>query len=410
MCGAGPLPSLESVIKTESVLETSRRTVAILVALVALAACGSAPTVEQPTSDTESAPRLPAPTGHFTVGRTVHHLVDASRRAPWTPERDRELMVSVYYPAQPGTGTPAPYATPGEAELLLRREGAPADPEAARLLGATRTNSAADATPVDGSHPLVVLSPGFGAPRYTLTTLAEDLASHGYVVAAVDHVNEASGTELPDGRIATCLVCETVDTPGTLDTLTAARAADVSFLLDRLAATAPSWPPARYVDASRIGMAGHSIGGAAAAAAMARDPRVRAGANMDGAFFGAAPADGFGDRAFLMLGTDDETHRPGGADTTWDAMWAALHGWKRWLTVTGSDHFTFSDSPVLVEQLGGGADLLGLPTTSTLSGPRAVELTRAYVRAFFDRHLLGVAQPLLDGPHPACPEVRFQHT
>lgn len=37
------------------------------------------------------------------------------------------------------------------------------------------------------------------------------------------------------------------------------------------------------VDRNRIGMAGHSIGGASALAAMTSDRRIRAGVNLDGA-------------------------------------------------------------------------------------------------------------------------------
>ena len=154
------------------------------------------------------------------------------------------------------------------------------------------------------------------------------------------------------------------------------------------------------IDRSRIGMAGHSIGGAAAATTMAADPRVRAGVNMDGSFHGALPPEGPGGRPFLMLGTDAD-HRPDGWDTTWARTWSALGGWKRWLTIAGADHFTFSDSPVI-------ADHFSLPQPP-LAPARAVTITRTYVAAFFDRHLRGRPQPILDAPTNADPEVSF-HT
>ena len=53
--------------------------------------------------------------------------------------------------------------------------------------------------------PLAVLSPGFTSPRSTLTALAEDLASHGYVVVGIDHTYESFATAFPDGRVTTCL-------------------------------------------------------------------------------------------------------------------------------------------------------------------------------------------------------------
>ncbi len=121
--------------------------------------------------------------------------------------------------------------------------------------------------------------------------------------------------------------------------------------------------------------------------------------NTDGAFWDTVPAGGLGGRPFLMLGTDDAVHRPGGTDRTWDATWPALGGWKRWLTVAGADHFSFSDAPVLQRRF-------GLPV-GEIPADRAMAVTRAYVAAFFDEHLRGVTQPLLAGPSPSHPEVHF---
>jgi len=48
----------------------------------------------------------------------------------------------------------------------------------------------------------------FTNSRSTLTALAEDLASHGYVVAGIDHTYESHATAFPDGRVTTCLARE----------------------------------------------------------------------------------------------------------------------------------------------------------------------------------------------------------
>jgi len=55
----------------------------------------------------------------------------------------------------------------------------------------------------------------------------------------------------------------------------AGRAADVSFVLNRLTGALPAWPGAGLIDPSRIAMAGHSIGGAAAIPAMLATPGAR---------------------------------------------------------------------------------------------------------------------------------------
>lgn len=309
----------------------------------------------------------------------------------------RQLMVSMYYPARPGTGgATAPYMTTEEARLLLelRVPDATVPPE---VISGVRTWAHKDARPAHGRFPLVVLSPGFTLPRATLTGLAEDLASRGYVVALVDHPYENAGTTLPDGRTLPCTICDEFSSiGGSTDgsAVATSRAEDVSFVLDRLTGRHPAWPHARVIDAKRIGMAGHSIGGSAAAATMAADARVRAGVNMDGTFFFPVPAGGLDGRPFLMIGAEN---RPP-LDTTWDETWAELDGWKRWLTFDGADHGSFTDVPLLGE-------LIGIPDTVPLPYGRSLALTRAYVAAFFDLHLKGVPQTVLDGPSPANPEV-----
>lgn len=165
--------------------------------------------------------RLPRPTGPFRVGAETLHLTDHSRRDPWVPEAgDRELMVSLSYPARGGgAGRERPYLTGEEARLLVEFPERPGvDP--ARV-AATRTHARTGARPAPGRFPLVLLSPGFTLPRATLTSLAEDLASRGYVVAAIDPAYESSGTAFPGGRTLTCVACERTD-PETGDTSLAA--------------------------------------------------------------------------------------------------------------------------------------------------------------------------------------------
>ncbi|KOX22559.1 MULTISPECIES: alpha/beta hydrolase family protein [unclassified Streptomyces] len=374
-----------------------------LTAGVATAAAPDGPAPGARTAVTQPARPavLPAPTGPHAVGSTVLPLVDRSRTDPWVPTADgRALMVTLHYPAaRSGGGSPAPYATREEARLLAEQLGPGVSGD---VLARTRTHSRTDVRPAPGRRPLVLLSPGFSVSRWTLTALAEDLASRGYVVASVDHAYESFGISLPGGRTLTCVACEALDEGGVHGSVvTSTRAADMRYVLDRLVGPRSVWRYADVIDARRIGMAGHSIGGASAATAMAADRRIDAGINMDGAFWEELPAEGLRGRPFMMLGTHDETHLPGGTDTSWDRTWSALDGWKRWITLAGSDHFSFSDGPVISRHF-------GLPEPE-LPADRAVALTRTYVSAFFDRHLRGLPRPVLDGPTAADPEAHFQN-
>ncbi|MGW7442570.1 alpha/beta hydrolase family protein [Kitasatospora sp. NPDC054795] len=342
---------------------------------------------------------LPAPTGPYAAGEDVIHLTDANRPDPWVPSSGpRQLTVTMVYPAVPGTGTPAPYMTLAEAAGAIRFRGMPASSGVTpQNLSGVTTHAFDGARPQRGKYPLVLLSPGFENQRTTLTSLATDLASHGYVVALVGHTYEDSGETLANGQTPTCAICHNPALD--FDSVAASRALDMSFVIDRLTHGNTAWPLAHLIDKHEIGTAGHSIGGAAAAATMIADPRVRAGVNMDGSFH-PAPMPGQINRPFLMLGTVDN-HPVGGHDTSWGQAWAALGGYKKWLTVTGADHTSFTDLDLLLEEA-------GFPAPGPLSPERGVVITREYVTAFFDRTLKGIHSPLLDGPSPNNPEVLFQ--
>lgn len=365
-----------------------------------LATAGTSVAADAPTAaESRTAVELPRPTGRFSVGQETLHLVDDSRTDPWAQSGPRELMVTMRYPAQRGTGGPVRYLTSEEARLLLVARGLDKVIPVETLAG-TAAYARSHARPVAGRYPLIVLSPGFSVHRSTLTALAEDLASRGYVVAAVDHAYESVGTAFPGGRVLECLACGKAETGTPMREVSDNRARDVSFLLDRLTGRHPAWRHAGLIDKSRIAMAGHSIGGASAVAAMAADPRIRAGVNMDGGITTPVPGTGLGGRPFMLLGA--QNRGPGG-NASWDRDWPALDGWKRWITFADSGHFSFSDFPAI-------ADQLGLPDPKApLPGARSVELTRRYVGAFFDQHLKGRPQPLLDGPSAEAPEARF-HT
>ena len=234
---------------------------------------------------------LPEPTGPCPVGTTSLWLTDTSRPDPWAPGvAARELMVSLWYPAAKPGGRRARYMTPAESELQLAGRGITGIPPEA--LSTVETNAVSDAAPAgqQRSLPLVVLSPGFTSSRSTLTALAEDLASHGYVVAGIDHTYESHATAFPDGRVTTCLSRE-ARRPGSgfWEKVAAGRAADVSFVLGELTGAHPAWPGAGLIDPSRMAMAGHSAGGAAAIAAMLADSRIRAGIDMDGSTVAPIP-------------------------------------------------------------------------------------------------------------------------
>ncbi len=368
---------------------------------------------------------LPAPTGPYRVGTTSLHLVDGSRRDPWVPSRTRrELMVSLWYPALPApgrgvarqlpAGTAARWAATAEAGLSV--------PSGAADWAATRTHSVTGA-PVrrrPGGLPVVLYSPGKDVPRQFGTVLAEDLASRGYVVVAVDHTYESIAVEFPGGRIEE-------KQPATetrqLRKLVDARVPDVRFVLDCLAVVNAGGNPdagrrplptglSRGLDLSAIGMFGHSLGGATTAQVMHDDRRVVAGADLDGAVgagpdaLGSVVADGL-DRPFLLMDSVmGNCHSPALAE-----LWGHLRGRHHNIQMTSAGHYSYTDLQAQLPQLAAAGKVSAsavAQAVGTVSPARSLLVQRTYLSTFLDVHVRHRRDNgLFDGPSPAYPEALF---
>ncbi|WET80781.1 acetylhydrolase [Amycolatopsis sp. QT-25] len=276
---------------------------------------------------------LPAPGGPFPIGLRTMHLTDQRRADPWVPEKRRELMVDVWYPAVPLGRAPL-YMSPAESAAAIAGRKLDLPPD---TLSKVRVHSRENAPSLPGRRPLVLLSPGAGNNRITLTSVAEHLAAQGFVVAGIDHAYEAWATEFPDG-LRQCVACGRSDDPW--PAAIANRAIDTTFVVDTLLKDR-RWS----IDATKIGMAGHSAGGSATATAMAADRRIKAGVNVDGPFFGSTSLD----RPFLLLTspTGEKYYRP-----SWNETWPRLTGPKEQDLVEDSGHSSVTDAAILVDQLG----------------------------------------------------------
>lgn len=387
-----------SALLSVGAMHPSRKLLSLLVA-PALALSVSAPTdAAEPTPATAApdAPRLALtpPTGALPVSSRTTELVDHSRLDPWLPETGpRRLVTTTFYPAH-RSGPDATYLSPRESTAFLDAQGDAVPPEVDRtLLSRVDVGAGTGARPLHrrGGRPLVVLSPGFGFPRATLTGLATDLASRGYVVVSVDHVHESAGTELADGSLASCAACDTDDYAG----VPRGRARDLSFVLDRM--LRPAVVRRLDLDPRRVALVGHSIGGNSAVSTLAADRRVDAAINLDGTFFDPVTAP---IRKPVLLMGSRKGHTPDSTDTTWPQAWSHLRGPRRWVTVRAAQHDAFTDLPLI-------ADQSGLAPEAALPGARSLRITRAYVVSFLDRYLRGGRGKLLDGPSARFPEVAF---
>lgn len=223
-----------------------------------------------------------------------------------------------------------------------------------------RTRAFQDAPPERNEQrwPIVLFSPGLAGTRAQNTSWAQELASHGYFVVAVDHPYDSPAVALDDGSVIATTVRNTgdrdVDNLAT-DRLTETRAEDLSFVIDQLEAMGRSElrsPFSGRLDTRSIAVAGHSVGGAAAIQAAQQDSRVDAVINLDGLPRNVV-SERFPQPVLAIVagrGTGNEQ-----SDTTYHRMLAKVlrnsDGGGLCLTVDGASHLTFTDAPLILPPL-----------------------------------------------------------
>ncbi|KAJ6202827.1 hypothetical protein J3E72DRAFT_427508 [Bipolaris maydis] len=199
--------------------------------------------------------------------------------------------------------------------------------------------------------PLVLFSSALGTSRYLYSIMLQSIASSGYLVISIDHPYDADIVEYPNGTIITG-----VDIPDDkINQTVATRADDISFALNSLHRSHVSqklFPiHTELQKIPQVAILGHSLGGAAAGAAVLQIPSARGGINLDGTMFGSVLDKGL-DRPFMLIGHANKTQE---TDPSWKTMWPKLRSWKKEIEVHKSAHYSFSDLPALMSALGLGS-------------------------------------------------------
>ena len=308
---------------------------------------------------------LPAPTGSFAVGRATYAWTDdvhSDTLAP-APGTKRELLVWIWYPAAPRqpSQTVDDYLPGSWRSALERQMGLPLTQFLTRDLSQVRTHSIRDAaiSPQQRSYPVVLMRAGLAALTTDYTTLAEDLASHGYVVVGFDAPYRSFVVVLPDGRVIARAPQNNAELfsgsqqEQLANKLVQAWSADMSFALDQLERLNASDPSGRFLgrlDMQRVGVFGHSLGGATALQFCHDDSRCKAGVDIDGAPLGSVIAEGVTQPFMFVL--SDHSSEPA-AETRQvqgniRSIYDRLPGDRRLeIEIRGANHFLFSDGALL---------------------------------------------------------------
>jgi dienelactone hydrolase len=362
----------------------------------------------------EATPALPMPSGPFGIGRIGYEWIDTSRPDTYSanPDAHRDLMVYLWYPAprtEPGnSGTYLPGAKQMDANAEVQsRVGDEFGAAWKLIVSGDLVSHAVENGPVAKSpkrFPILLFSHGMGGMGFEYTSLIEDLVSHGYVVASIEHTYTAMAVVFPNGRVVPLhqeaepvgLTPEQrfqrMEASAGLAITEGAR--DIVFVLSKLTEMndqkANEFALGGRLDLNRVAAMGHSSGGAFATLACQMDPRFKACISFDGAL---APVAAFPEydkgltQPVLLLEIDHSGQRRG-FDAAQETQYlkkkeaqlnaCPVGSYNIVLKSAGLNHGSFSDVPLLF------ANGKKAETGEALYNLRA---TQAFTRAFLDKSL-----------------------
>jgi len=310
----------------------------------------------------------PAPTGPASVGLVRTTIVDNHVTNPLLPAgAANEIPLRIWYPASRPGAAPGPVLTPAEQDAWESGFDLPA--HALDGLGATTT---ADAPPVRGRHPVLLLSHGLGGTTAFHTAQATDLASHGYVVVGIDLPGDATFVDVGGGRV----VPQNPNGEDYIRELAVdARIAEMRSVVDQIQRLRGTG----LIDVNRVGVFGHSLGASATAGALQADRRLRAGVMLDGLALPPVAERGFDKPLAIAMGSAVPLDDP-----RLVALRRHLRGPHVFRHFPTSGHSAFSDFVWMLPQL-------GLPPEAAENGTvepaAAISGQRDFLLRWFNRYL-----------------------
>jgi dienelactone hydrolase len=362
---------------------------------------------------------LPAPTGSFAVGRSIYDWTEDAQLDRLAPVRGtkRELLVWIWYPSAGRVAAITDDYLPAPLRAEVERSvGVLFGKFLTRDLSKVHAHSLPDAdlSPQQRSYPVVIMRAGASSEVWNYSTLAEDLASHGYMVVGFDAPYRSNVVVFPDGRAMRrtpendperCEEQEQSRQDPCVHKVLTAWTSDIALVLDRLQQLNTTEASGKFqgrIDLSRVGVFGHSFGGATAMQFCHDDSRCKAAINVDGQPFGSVVRDGLHQPSLFLLSDHSSESDPESRQimVNIQSIYDRLPPDGRLLIrIRGANHFLFSDDGALLKShlVMGTLRLFGIVG---IHGRRQLAVTTYCVHRFFDAYL---RKPSVSPPKMASP-------
>ncbi len=367
---------------------------------------------------------LPTPTGPFPVGRMISVWADdehSDTLAP-DPQTKRELLVWIWYPSAAGPSNVTDDYLPAQLRPKAEVGGTNIWTLLTRDVSNVRGHSARDpdVSPQQRSYPVVIMRAGASASVLNYSTLTEDLASHGYIVVGFDAPYRTGLVVFPDGRVMRrteqnnpeiCVVPDRAQMEQCVSRVMTAWTRDIGFVLTGLARLNASDSSGKFsgrLDMTRVGVFGHSLGGAVAAQFCHEDSRCKAGIDIDGAPHGSVIQAGLHQPFMFLLSDHGNASDPESIQIVSDIKSIYDHvpsDRRLHATIRGAFHFTFTDDGALLKS-GIVRGVLRMLGKLRIDARRQLAITTYCVHTFFDAHLKGIGGSRLNLSSPLYPEIQ----
>jgi len=351
---------------------------------------------------------LPQSTGPYTVGTMDIHLKLDREEVITADQTDtRSLMIKAWYPSNETAGEMDPYIDLAGRQGFAQKYGLA--PSMLNYLDKVETNVYRNIQMANETFPVLIFSHGYNSKANGYYAILSELASQGYVIFAINHTYESTGSTFPDGTLkyfdyeyASQIESGTWET---MEPVVEAFESKLSFeerhpivrkglttyfvrdMVERWADDIvdvvnelDAWNRAGFfegrLDLSRVGAFGHSRGGGPAGEALLNDSRIKAAANIDGVQWGQV-VDTVFQKPFLFLSADwpeehEDLNQHAYVNRSTSVFYEGI--------VLRSGHSNFMDIPFMIP-------VRALSQAGDIDPDLAMEITRRVVTSFFDKHL-----------------------